>query len=160
SVALDLIVMRPLLVGTQLERGQIQRGFFEELDGSVGLALSEESADHGFPDIGRDRNGDVSVLPGTAAVFPLVVGRSYRVPAAGGPFPPNVVIGVQARPSGSFHAEPARSRAPSSWFGQPRQLDLDAGRLALAPWNGTPWREESARLERLAAVCADGSGLP
>src|SRR5262249_15653274 len=142
---------------TGLVPGQLQRGYFEPIGLDVGLALEDDAGDDIFPNLGRDRDGDVSVPPGTSAVLPLDVPGGYHIVAQGGSLPPNVAFGFATHPvAGSIQPEPARPQPPDTVFGNGQQLDILSGRLGLVPWDvAHPWRVVSERLQRLTRACSD-----
>ena len=81
-VVLDIVVLRKFIVRTELEHGQLGRGYFEEVDGQMTLVVNDHVDERDvLREITRNRAGDSNVPPGTTAMLPLDPGREVVISA-------------------------------------------------------------------------------
>jgi hypothetical protein len=148
----ELFVVRTAWTGRQIVEGQVRRGYFERLDGEVGLAV-DNAIRPIFPSCVLMDRGELAVPPGMSAVVPLGPGAEYDV-ATDSALAPYVMVAAEAPVDPA--AEDSRLMPGEARLLGGRILALQEGRLALVARSpDRPWREDAARLSALRAACAE-----
>lgn len=129
------------LQSREVERGELEVGYFEDVRGRWALALSPEMPHDLWPTLALDRLDRVAIPPGMTAAVPLDEGASLQF-EADGPMPlPYVVLGRRAADSVKM-------------LSNPLMMSADATAATWTPWVlDAPWSADAQRLARLADRC-------
>jgi hypothetical protein len=152
--AADAFVLRSAWLARDVASGQFRRGYFESLDGTVGLTLDGAVRPGMIPSFLLAAGGALGVPPGMAAVAPLAAGVEYNLlsEAAEAPY---VVIGSETSVGPVFDVPSLQPLPDEARLAGARTLGLRDGRLALVAWDAArPWRDDAARLAALRESCA------
>ena len=152
---IDASILRPTWQHDLVGLGEFRRGYFERIDGAVGLALDDAIRPDTVPTFLPLDAGRIAVPPGMTLVAALAPGQSYRLVSEKLRVP-YFVIGSEA-------PLPAAVDSPAA-TGEARLIDaytlgLRDGHLVLESWDPTrPWRDDATRLAALRAACAGDGG--
>ncbi|MDX2167114.1 MAG: hypothetical protein SF182_08630 [Deltaproteobacteria bacterium] len=146
----DGFVLRSAWTGRQIVAGEIRRGYFEPIDGAVGLAM-DDAIRPIFPAFLLTERGALGVPPGVSAIAPLAAGAAFELQTEA-PRAPYLLIGGEGPvPAPRNGRQPATGEAGLT---DARTLGLADDRLVLLPWDGSrPWRDDAARLAQLHDHC-------
>ena len=154
--AADAWVLRASWTGAEVAEGEFRRGYFEWIDGAIGLAIDNVIRPV-FPSCVVTEEGALAVAPGMTAVVPLLDGSEYALTVES-PFAPYLVIGEEAAIAPSSFDYPPLLPGEAK-LADGRTLAIVDGQLALVPWvAGIPWRDDAARLTALRQVCGVTAG--